>query len=189
MRILIILACVGLVIWMGIKIAQALKPTFQYVTKKTTEVVSQQIGIEPIYDESGNLNVLLMGYGGKNHPGGFLTDSIMVASFNPQKGTATMISIPRDLYIKKKGHHGKINSLFSSAMIATGYRHKDINEALGRSAKKAINTIEDITGLKIPYYALVSFDGFKKFINDMGGITIDVPERLVDRSFPNDNMT
>ncbi len=42
--------------------------------------------------------------------------------------------------------------------------------------------------MDIPYYALVSFDGFKDFINDMGGVMVNVPEKLVDRAFPDAYM-
>ncbi|USN57635.1 MAG: LCP family protein [Candidatus Peribacteria bacterium] len=40
----------------------------------------------------------------------------------------------------------------------------------------------------MPYYALVSFAGFQNFVDELGGVTVDVPERLVDYEFPDVNM-
>lgn len=51
-------------------------------------------------DLYGNVNVLLVGYGGAGHGGGYLADSTIVASRNPESGALTMISVPRDLYVK-----------------------------------------------------------------------------------------
>jgi anionic cell wall polymer biosynthesis LytR-Cps2A-Psr (LCP) family protein len=42
--------------------------------------------------------------------------------------------------------------------------------------------------LSIPYYAIVSFDGFKDFVDEIGGLKIDVPERLIDNQFPDVNL-
>lgn len=52
-----------------------------------------------IKDDFGNINVMIVGYGGESHAGGYLADSIMVASFNPKLGAVTMLSVPRDLYV------------------------------------------------------------------------------------------
>jgi anionic cell wall polymer biosynthesis LytR-Cps2A-Psr (LCP) family protein len=77
-------------------------------------------------DEYGNVNVLLLGYGGANHDGGYLTDSIIVASRNPEHGNISMFSIPRDLYVLSpitKGY-GRINAIFTQFM---GRNQKDIH--------------------------------------------------------------
>ena len=58
---------------------------------------------------------MIIGYGGENHAGGYLADSIMIASFNPEVGGVTFLSVPRDLYINKTlGGYGKINGDYAS---------------------------------------------------------------------------
>lgn len=48
--------------------------------------------------------------------------------------------------------------------------------------------MEKITGLEIPYYATIDFGGFKKVIDDLGGIDIDVPYSLHDYQYPDENL-
>ena len=50
-------------------------------------------------DENGKVNVMLVGYGGDGHAGGYLADSIIVASFDPGEYSVAMVSIPRDLIV------------------------------------------------------------------------------------------
>jgi LCP family protein required for cell wall assembly len=47
--------------------------------------------------------------------------------------------------------------------------------------------LEQILGLKIDYYALVDFGGFKEVIDALGGITVDVPEAFSDSTYPTEN--
>jgi|GEM_PF-2718378 len=46
--------------------------------------------------------------------------------------------------------------------------------------------VEEITSIKAPYYVVVDFNGFKGVIDAIGGIEIDVPERIYDTTYPND---
>lgn len=48
---------------------------------------------------SGEYNVLLLGKGNPEHEGGVLTDSIMVIHLNTRRKTASLIFIPRDIWI------------------------------------------------------------------------------------------
>jgi anionic cell wall polymer biosynthesis LytR-Cps2A-Psr (LCP) family protein len=43
-------------------------------------------------------------------------------------------------------------------------------------------------GIKIPYYALIDFEGFKNIIDTLGGITIDVPESFTDSTYPKNEL-
>ena len=51
-------------------------------------------------DAYGHTNFLLLGTGGGDHEGSDLTDSIIVASIDNESKLITMVSIPRDLYVK-----------------------------------------------------------------------------------------
>ena len=95
--------------------------------------------------------------------GALLTDTIMVASYNPNTQKATLLSIPRDTYTGKNPSkataYQKINSIYS--------RNKDPNEVL--------DAVNDITNLGLQYYAIVKTEGFIKLVDAIGGVTFNVP--------------
>ena len=102
----------------------------------------------------------------------------MVASFNPELGAVTMVSVPRDLYVneKQRGIIGRINEVFA---VGVG-RNRDF----ATGAKLLATTVEEIMGIKIPYYALIDFYGFRSLIDTLGGISVDAPETFSDSTYP-----
>lgn len=121
-------------------------------------------------EEEGRINILLLGMRGANDPaGGTLADTIMVLSIKPAENKASLISIPRDLYVDNPavGYKTKINAVFA-------YGEKD---GRGEGMKLMEQTVGDITGIPIHYAVTTNFDGFKKIIDIVGGIqiTLDKP--------------
>ena len=47
-----------------------------------------------------------------------------------------------------------------------------------------LDMVGQITGREVKYYAMIDFSGFRKLIDQVGGIDIDVPERLYDNEYP-----
>ena len=47
--------------------------------------------------------------------------------------------------------------------------------------------VTEITGEKIAYYGIIDFTGFKKVVDILGGIEVEVPEDLIDREYPTIN--
>ena len=134
-----------------------------------------------IKDEFWNVNILLVGYGWDGHGGGYLADTTIVASRDPELWALTMLSIPRDLYVDNPlWGAGRINSIFTQYY----WRTKDLHEAGSGYTKE----VEKITGLTIPYYATIDFSWFKKIVDDIGWIDIDVPYALHDYQYPDDNL-
>lgn len=92
-----------------------------------------------------------------------LTDTIIVASYNPNTQKATLLSIPRDTYTGKNPSkataYEKINAMYSR-------KHRP-DETL-----KAVN---DITGLNIEYYVVVKTEALIKLVDVIGGVTFNVP--------------
>jgi len=92
----------------------------------------------------------------------FNGDTLMLITFNPKTLSATMLSIPRDMYVPivsasgKSKWYGKINS----------------SAALGTAS--TINTIENITDIEIDYFVKVNFRGVIDLVNTLGGIDVDV---------------
>src|SRR3989344_1140029 len=66
-------------------------------------------------DENGLTNILLLGQGDETHDGKDLTDTIIIASFDPTRTkSAVLLSLPRDLYLLHTENMGvgRINSMY-----------------------------------------------------------------------------
>lgn len=92
-----------------------------------------------------------------------LTDTIMVASYNPNTQKATLLSIPRDTYTGK------------NPAKATAY--EKINALYNRKHRpdETLEAVNEITGLNIEYYIVVKTEALIKLVDVIGGITFDVP--------------
>jgi len=128
-------------------------------------------------EDKGRINILLLGIGGEGHSGGDLTDTIMVASIKPTTNEASLLSIPRDLYVQipntNKG--SKIN-----AVKFWGDKSKEKN---GIELLK--QTVSEVSGLDIHYYVQLDFNGFIKIVDDLGGIDIYLKNDINDPAYPN----
>ncbi len=141
--------------------------------------VGQLLGGTKLQGESnGQVNVLLLGIGGEGHDGPYLSDSIIVAQIRPGDKKATMISIPRDYFVQIGNGYGwaKINSAF-----ADGFADGKNFDTAGRYARE---TVEKVTGLDIPYFAVVDFQGFQKGIDLVEGVDIHVDRTFTDYTYP-----
>lgn len=130
----------------------------------------------------GRVNILLLGNGGEGHEGADLTDSIMIASIDPINKETTLLSLPRDLWVKPDGLWGmKINAVYSSQKQQSLSRNpKDVAGAKKAGEEKLEATIESYLGVPIHYYTMVDFTAFKQAVDALGGITVNVKEDLVD---------
>jgi LCP family protein required for cell wall assembly len=128
-------------------------------------------------EDLGTVNILLMGVGGNGHDGAYLTDTMIVASINSQTHEVILTSIPRDFAfdLPKLGYN-KINAAYA-------YAYRDDPNTAG---DVAIAAAEKVTGLTIPYYAVIDFKGFVKAVNDVGGVDVTVDHTFTDATFPND---
>ena len=92
-----------------------------------------------------------------------LTDTIMVASYNPNTQKATLLSIPRDTYVGKNSARAtayeKINALYSR-------KHRP---------DETLEAVNEITGLNIEYYVVVKTEALIKLVDVIGGVTFNVP--------------
>ena len=136
----------------------------------------------PLKGESdGRTNILILGMGGSNHPGGLLSDTILVMSIEWKTKKVAMISVPRDLWVPIDGHgSGKINE-------AHAYGQSNI-KTTGGGGKVASDTVSKVLGIPIHYFVSVDFEGFKKIVDTVGGIDVTVEKDLYDPYYPADNM-
>lgn len=132
-----------------------------------------------VLDETdGHTNILFLGVAGKNKEGGHLSDSIMLLSINEKKGTVSLLSLPRDLYIDSQVGSRKVNEIYAAASFKNG-------EAKGLDIVK--DALSRFTGIPIHYAAVIDFAVFEELVDQLDGIKLFVPEDVVDPYYPDDN--
>jgi polyisoprenyl-teichoic acid--peptidoglycan teichoic acid transferase len=130
-------------------------------------------------EQDGRINILLLGAAGQHQPGGNLTDTIMVMSIDTKNKKVAMLSLPRDLYVQipDSQSYTKINSLYPIGI------KQDAGVDLIKSA------VSKITGINIDYYFAIDFDGFKKVIDDIGGVNVISERDIYDARYPGPNYS
>ena len=92
-----------------------------------------------------------------------LTDTIMVASYNPNTQKANLLSIPRDTYTGKNKSKAtasqKINALYN----------------INKNPEKTLEAVNELTGLDIQYYVVVKTEALIEVVDAIGGVEFDVP--------------
>lgn len=154
----VILLFVG---YTGYRIWAAINQTYQPVEAATDE---EDLPIQTVTKSTGEpFTVLLLGVDsrGKNDRG--RTDTIILAVANPQEQKVTLMSIPRDTYVKIAGKDksDKINHSYSLYGLGT-----------------LMKTVENFVDIPVDYYVTINFEGFEQLIDEIGGIRIDVPKRM-----------
>jgi LCP family protein required for cell wall assembly len=126
----------------------------------------------PQWDGSSPFNILLMGLdyeeSSAERSGPSRSDTMILVQIDPIAKKAGMISIPRDLWVNIPA--------FGYAKINTAYFLGESNQLPGGGPGLAAKTVEEFLGVPVQYYAVVSFDSFVKFVDEIGGIDI-LPRR------------
>ncbi len=114
-----------------------------------------------------------------------LTDTLLVATLDPDTDDVAMISIPRDLYGTPLGdgrvYNDKLNSLMSNA-TADPVTYPAGGPATLKSA------IGELLGTRIHYFAAIDMEGMRQLIDSLGGVAVDV-ERAIDDPRYHDSIT
>jgi len=123
--------------------------------------------VEMIDMPNGITNVLLIGNDTPSDGSSLetiRTDSLMLVSINRELATASILSIPRDIYLFIPGwRDGRINTAF-----ARGERV----DYPGGGPKQLKDTILYNFGIPVHYYARIDFSGFEGAIDSIGGIEV-----------------
>jgi polyisoprenyl-teichoic acid--peptidoglycan teichoic acid transferase len=119
---------------------------------------------------SDSTNILLLGTDHQNtdqRVSDFHSDSIMLLHTDPSRHRLVYLSIPRDLRVPIPGYgESKINA----AMQVGG-------------AALAIRTVAAFTKLPVNHVMIIDFAQFRQLIDAIGGIDVNVPERILSNKF------
>jgi LCP family protein required for cell wall assembly len=131
-----------------------------------------EVALTP-WDGTSRVTVLVMGLDFRDWVAGSgpsRTDTMMLLTLDPLSNTAGMLSIPRDLWVSIPG--------FKNGRINTAYFLGEAYKMPGGGPGMAVKTVETVLGVSINYYAQVDFGAFIRFVDELGGVKIDVPEKI-----------
>lgn len=122
------------------------------------------------------LDVLVLGVDAREGEGLLTrTDSIILVGLQPARLRVSMLSIPRDLFIDVPGYGAqRINTVnVLGEMAAAGRGPTLLSEAMQASFSVTPDR-----------YIRLNFQGFQELVDAVGGVTIDVPNPVVDYAYP-----
>jgi LCP family protein required for cell wall assembly len=149
------------------------------------------LGGFPLFSQGGNpagpdwskgerVNVLLLGLDKRPQEScPCRTDTMIVVTLDPRTLTAGVLSIPRDLWVEIPG--------YGEERINVAHIYGDQYGYPGGGPGLAMRTVEYNLGIPIHYYVRINFDGFRKVVDALGGIDINVEKELVDERYPDEN--
>ncbi len=145
-------------------------------------VASQNVDVQSVAPEAeaevSQINILLLGsderIDGEEPP---RTDTLLLLTLDLRRQTAGMISLPRDLWLPIPGYNltSKINTAYA------------VGEQRGYpfgGAQLVKDTVSGFIGQPVQYYVQADFNGFVRFIDEIGGITVNVPQTIHDPEYP-----
>ena len=158
-------------------------------TNQTIDSIFSQSGFTT--SSNGRFNILLLGSDAGKDRFGVRPDSISVLSLNADTGSMVNIGIPRNLQhapipadsplreVYGESWDDLINAVYKNVMD----NHQDLYPDAAKNGstpgiEATRDLIEGVTGLKIHSFVMVNMAGFKELVDALGGLTINVKERL-----------
>ena len=127
----------------------------------------------PPWDGANRVSLLIMGLDFRDWQAGEgppRTDSMILLTIDPIHRTAGILSVPRDLWVNIPGFdYGRIN---------TAYQLGEAYKVPGGGPQLAADTVEELLGVPIDYFAQIDFSAFVRFIDEIGGVEVDITEPI-----------
>lgn len=132
--------------------------------------------IDKIKKEGKSCNILVMGVdvgdpNSVNADDPKRTDTLILAHYNAENKKVNLISVPRDTLIEINNRNQKINAA----------------HAIG-GVEYAVKSVEELLGIQVDYYGKINYEGFRKVIDAIGGIEMDIT-RTMDYDDASQNLS
>jgi LCP family protein required for cell wall assembly len=137
--------------------------------------------------QDGRYNILLMGTDSGPDRAGMRPDSVTVASIDRETGRTVLVGLPRNLQnipfpkgsvMRKQFPDGfDCDGCYLNAINTWANDHADLFGEKEPGLDATMGAVEEITGLKLNYYAMVNMKGFSKLVDAVGGVKMAVRER------------
>ncbi len=194
-KFLLTLLIIGIIIGIGLGITSVwIKGiTNKIFIKKNTATNNTSVNtLQNDFDTNTPINIALLGYGGGNHDGAYLTDSMIVVHIDPKVKKIFLVSIPRDLWVKiptngTEGSYSKINAAYAYGLDDSDYPNKQAQfKGTDGGGRLAEYMVSQVMGIPIDYFVGMDFSGFKHTIDTLGGVDINVNPAFTDTEYPID---
>ena len=170
-------------------------PALRGLTPSAQQTASPQAQAADPWAEVKRVNLLLIGSDAGSDREGTRTDSMVEASINPQTGSAVLISIPRSLERAPFPASNPLHNMYPNGYYCPGvapgneclinavWALAEQNKALFKNdPNPGLTSIRDVigevTGLHVDYSTVIDLAGFQQLVDAMGGVTVNVTERL-----------
>ena len=143
-------------------------------TPASTPVPTSASDPAPVpWDGASRVTVLVMGLDYRDWEAGNgppRTDTMILLTIDPLTKTAGMLNVPRDLWVSIPGfEYGRINTAYPLGIAW---------DVPGGGPALAMQTVEELLGVPIDYYAIIDFYAFEQFIDELGGINMTVSSEI-----------
>ncbi len=137
--------------------------------------ISAPSGLTPDpWDGASRVNILIIGLDSNDWRAGEgapRSDTMILFTLDPVSASAGMVSIPRDLWVNIPGFsYGKINTAYQ---LGESFKLPDGGPGL------AMKTVENLLGVPVHYFAQIDFSAFEYFIDEIGGVNLDIPKKII----------
>lgn len=153
----IVVATIALTLLGGLAFYRPLQPSIQAVQAATGPDVARPLPL-PVK----RITFLVMGVDKRPDDIG-RADSMVVVSYDPAGNQLSMISLPRDTWAEIPGH---------------GYDKVNHSYAYGGEGL-AVQVVQKLLGVPIDHYVTLTFQGFARIVNELGGVEVDAEKRLL----------
>ncbi len=138
-------------------------------------------GAVNVWDKQGPVYILLLGLDaddcGRSTGEGQRTDTMILVRVDPATEQVSMLSIPRDLLVyigtDQNGNNHGSQKITTANVYGTIYENGEPVPHSGPALVKKV--IQTNLGLPVHRYIRVDFQGFKKIVDALDGVEIDVP--------------
>ncbi|MGE5140298.1 MAG: LCP family protein, partial [Rudaea sp.] len=162
--------------------APAITPVLLDAPQGGTNSTPPATALPPVRDRGlvppTTLNIILMGTDRRPGQLNWRTDTLILVSIDQEAKTVGLLSIPRDLWVRIPG--------IGAQRINTADFYGEYYHLPGGGPQTIKTTIEQNLGIRVHYYARVDFQSFRKAIDTLGGVDIDVDCSLQETGFYDD---
>jgi LCP family protein required for cell wall assembly len=136
----------------------------------------------------GAQNILVLGsqerqgqhghFGKEQNPWTTNSDNLLVVHLDPTHTHATILSIPRDTMVYQPGCKARIRQIGIGTQGPYAYPPGSIIDgALNIGGPTcAVDTVEDLTGIKLDHFVEFNFNSFRTMVDTIGGVEVCVPK-------------
>lgn len=145
--------------------------TPKVVTTVTTD--NEELHKSPLLEIKGILNILVLGIDSQGGEPG-RSDSMILVSTNMDSHRVSVISIPRDTRVSLPG--------VGLTKITHANAVGEANGGVHEGAIESVKAVNELLGVNINYYIKINYKGFKKVVDGLGGVTVNLPKDVNDTS-------